>query len=81
MTKKSLWLLALVPVLALQTMPASACHVIGQRNGENICETTSDGAGQQYKPSSIQVTTSGPRKIAPAMQALELAERRSHHWH
>ena len=65
----ALRLLAFIPVLALLTVSASAgCHVIGHKNGEDICETTSDGGGSPYVVSptrtktigDIQVTTSAP---------------------
>ena len=48
MAKKCIWLITLVPLLAFQTMPASACNVVGYKNGEQLCETTSDGQGQPY---------------------------------
>jgi hypothetical protein len=56
--KHSLSLLALIPVLALAT-PANACHVIGHKNGEALCETTSDGPGQPYivSPTETRIGT------------------------
>jgi hypothetical protein len=48
MAKKCIWLITLVPLLAFQTMPASACNIVGYKNGEPLCGTTSDGAGQPY---------------------------------
>jgi hypothetical protein len=49
MAKKCIWLITLVPLLAFQTMPASACNVVGHASdGEELCGTTSDGAGQPY---------------------------------
>jgi hypothetical protein len=48
MAKTCIWLITLVPLLAFQTMPASACNVVGYANGEPLCATTSDGHGQPY---------------------------------
>ena len=50
MAKKCIWLITLVPLLAFQTMPASAaCKEVGHASdGEPLCETTSDGPGQPY---------------------------------
>jgi hypothetical protein len=50
MAKKCIWLITLVPLFAFQSMPASAaCNVVGTAaNGEQLCETTSDGHGQPY---------------------------------
>jgi hypothetical protein len=82
MTTKSYRLLALVSLLALQAMPASACKVVGHQNGEDICETTSDGGGHPYKPSEVQVTTSGTRIAnSPFARRLEDIERKAHRWH
>jgi hypothetical protein len=47
-TKKCSWLFTLALVLALQSVPASACQVVGYANGEPQCMTTSDGPGQPY---------------------------------
>jgi hypothetical protein len=49
MAKNCLWLIALIPLLALQTGPASACKSAGfTSSGEPRCITTSDGKGQPY---------------------------------
>jgi hypothetical protein len=49
MAKKCIWLIMLVPLFAFQTVPASACNVVGHTSdGEPLCATTSDGKGQQY---------------------------------
>jgi hypothetical protein len=46
---KYIWLVALAPLLAFQTVRASACRVVGHSSsGEPLCMTTSDGAGQPY---------------------------------
>jgi hypothetical protein len=47
---KYIWFVALAPLLAFQTVPASAsCRVVGHSSsGEPVCMTTSDGAGQPY---------------------------------
>ncbi len=82
MTKNTFALLTLATVLALQAVPASACKVVGHQNGEDICETTSDGGGHPYKPSPVEVTTSGPRIVnSPFARRLEDIERKAHHWH
>jgi hypothetical protein len=82
MTKKSFVVLTFVSLLALQAAPASACKVVGHQNGEDICETTSDGGGHPYKPSEVQVTTSGPRVAnSPFARRLEDIERKAHRWH
>ena len=45
--------MTLVPFLAFQTVPASACNVVGYgSDGEPLCATTSDGAGQPYTDAS-----------------------------
>jgi hypothetical protein len=48
MAKTCIWPTALAMVLVLHSGPASACKVVGYRNGEPLCATTSDGKGQQY---------------------------------
>jgi hypothetical protein len=48
MTRKYIWLIALAMLFVLGSGPASACKVVGYRNGEPLCATTSDGRGQQY---------------------------------
>jgi hypothetical protein len=52
---------------------ASACHVVGYKNGEPICMSTSDGAGQSYKPVPIFV----PPKLPKALQAMQIAHARA----
>jgi hypothetical protein len=46
--KRSLLLIAPVLLIACQTVAANACHVVGYKNGEPLCATTSDGPGQPY---------------------------------
>jgi hypothetical protein len=48
MSKKCIWLMTLVAPLFVFTVPANACKVVGYRNGEPVCMTTSDGKGQPY---------------------------------
>jgi hypothetical protein len=42
-------LLAATPILTVLSLPANACNVVGYKNGEPLCATTSDGKGQVYK--------------------------------
>jgi hypothetical protein len=48
MTKTCLLLLMLAPLAIFQAAPASACKVVGYKNGEPLCAKVSDGAGQRY---------------------------------
>jgi hypothetical protein len=42
-----MWIAVVLPILA--AAPANACKVVGHASdGEPLCETTSDGAGQPY---------------------------------
>jgi hypothetical protein len=87
----ALRLLAFIPVLALLTVSASAgCHVIGHKNGEDICETTSDGGGSPYVVSptrtktigDIQVTTYAPHSSGSrVLMRNPDVVRRLHNWH
>ncbi len=52
--KKSLWLIAPVLLVAFQAVPASACMVVGYKNGEPLCATTSDGPGQPYTDARVR---------------------------
>jgi hypothetical protein len=68
MAKKCIWLITLVPLFAFQTMPASACNVVGHASdGEELCGTTSDGPGQPYTDARHE------------HYARERARERSHH--
>jgi hypothetical protein len=86
----ALRLLAFIPVLALLTIPASAgCHVVGHKNGEDICQITSDGGGSPYVVSptrtktigDIQVTTSAHASSSRVLMRGSNAVRRQHNWH
>ena len=90
--KRSLSLLALIPILALATArPSAACHVIGHKNGEALCETTSDGPGQGYIVSptetkigtNITTTTSSSvnRNSRVRVRSSVDTIRRTHDWH
>ena len=92
MMKFPLRVLAFIPVLALLTVSASAgCHVIGHKNGEDICETTSDGEGHPFVVSptktktigDIQVTTSATAHASSSRVRVRSpdAVRREHNWH
>jgi hypothetical protein len=59
--KCALWMF--VSALALSTVPASACHVVGYKNGEAICQTTSDGEGKPYKLSPTKTKTIGDIQV------------------
>jgi hypothetical protein len=80
--KRSLSLLALIPILALATArPSAACHVIGHQNGEALCETTSDGAGQPYKVSPTETRTIGDIQVTTSSHINADTIRRAHDWH
>jgi hypothetical protein len=71
MMKKCIWLITLVPFLAFQTVPASACNVVGYgSDGEPLCATTSDGAGQPYIDAS-----SHRRRVMDKVHQLEHVQR------
>ena len=82
MTNKFVWALALVPLFAFQSVPASACHVVGHKNGEPLCETTSDGNGQVYKKDDRPIFVPDTRPIfvpkLKAVQAMEIAKSKRH---
>jgi hypothetical protein len=73
-TARHIWLMALIPLLGLSTVPASACKVIGHANGEDICSTTSDAGGKKHKDGSYKVSptwvkTSGVIQITTSKSA------------
>jgi hypothetical protein len=75
--KKSVILLAMVSMIALQAGAASA-GCVKQKHGEDICTVTSDGAGQQYM-AGAQAQTAGKWWASPnarARVAQQLATRR-----
>ena len=49
MAKKLVWLITLVPLLAFQTIPATACKIVGYKTGEPLCTTTSDASGYNQR--------------------------------
>jgi len=65
--KYSLWIL--VSVLALSIGPANACHVVGYKNGEALCETTSDGERKPYKVSPTKTKTIGDIQVTTSAKA------------
>jgi hypothetical protein len=79
MIKKSFTLLGLVPILALHSVPAGACYVVGQANGETLCATSSDSANHRnpgkktssssYTNSPVWVTTRGSIQITTSKSA------------
>ena len=80
MGKTYLFLLAIAPFLALQAAPASACVVVGHtKDGERLCMTSSDGAGQAYRdgrrPKAVQAMEIAHRRAA----TLEILKRRFSH--
>jgi hypothetical protein len=91
MTGKLTWALALASLLAIHTMPASACKVVGHtKSGEKLCMKTSDGKGEVYKKDDrpifvpddrpIFVPDDRPVFVPPkhkAQQAMELAKAKA----
>ena len=83
MTGKISWALALASILAIQTLPASACKVVGHtKSGEPLCMQTSDGAGQVYKKADGPIFVPDNRPIfvpnkPKAVQAMELAKAKA----
>jgi hypothetical protein len=83
MTKRTLWLMAMIPVLGLSTVPASACIVVGHANGETLCATASDSANHRnpghptssssYTNSPVFVRTSGSIQITTSKSAQSVA--------
>jgi hypothetical protein len=70
MTRKYVFFLALALQFALQIGSASACRGINiVKNGEILCMTTSDGAGQEFKDGR-------PPPVSKAEQARRIAEMR-----
>jgi hypothetical protein len=79
MTKRTLWLMALIPVLGLSSVPANACIVVGQANGETLCATASDSANHRnpgkktssssYTNSPVWVQTRGSIQITTSKSA------------
>jgi hypothetical protein len=83
MTKRTLWLMAIIPVLGLSSVPASACIVVGHANGETLCATASDSANHRnpghptssasYTNSPVFVKTSGSIQITTSKSAQSAA--------
>jgi hypothetical protein len=83
MTKRTLWLMAMIPVRGLSSVPASACYVVGHKNGETICATASDSANHlnsghptsssSYTNSPVYVKTVGSIQITTSKSALSAA--------
>jgi hypothetical protein len=82
MTGKLTWALALASLLAIQTLPASACKVVGHtKSGEPLCMQTSDGAGQVYKKADGPIFVPDRPIFVPnkpkAVQAMEIAKAKA----
>jgi hypothetical protein len=45
MAKNWVWMACVGAAVAFQAAPASACKVVGYKNGEPLCATTSDASG------------------------------------
>ena len=64
MTGKLTWALALASLLAIHTVPASACKVVGHtKSGEKLCMKTSDGKGEVYKKDDRPIFVPDDRPI------------------
>src|SRR5262245_59487515 len=61
---------AFASILAFTAAPASACKVVGHRNGEPVCMTTSDGKGQQY----TDARNDRPVKVIKALAHLRIKQ-------
>ena len=92
MTGKFTWALALASLLAIQTVPASACKVVGHtKSGEKLCMKTSDGKGEVYKKDDRPIFVPDDRPIfvpddrpvfvpdkkPKAVQAMEIAHAKA----
>ncbi len=83
MIKRTLWLMAMIPVLGLSSVPASACIVVGHANGETLCATASDSANHRnpghptssssYTNSPVWVQTRGSIQITTSKSAQSTA--------
>lgn len=83
MTGKLSIALAFASLLAMGTLPASACKVVGHTSsGERLCASTSDGKGQVYKKDDRPIFVPDDRPIFvpkknKAERAVELAKAKA----
>ena len=67
MVRTYIWIVALVPLLALQAAPANAA--CKWKNGEQYCHRTSDGPGEEYKDARNDRTKGHVEQRQPAKAA------------
>jgi hypothetical protein len=80
MTSKCILFLALASLFAIQIGPASACRVVGHTSdGEPLCMTTSDGAGQEFTDDRQRTSRWdwARQRATRAREASRIAEMRS----
>jgi hypothetical protein len=59
MAKNWIWMACVGAAITFQTAPALACKVVGYKNGEPLCETTSDASGYNRRTGVVGHYTNG----------------------